>query len=65
MDDFVDEKYRSHVNRILSDGKTAGDLKCYLSATLIMRYLERIADHSAYIGESVVYIITGQRSPRK
>ena len=66
MDDFVDEKYRAHVNKILHDGSSAtGSLSCYLSATLIMRYLERIADHSSYIGESVVYIITGQRSPRK
>jgi len=65
MDDFVDEKYRAHVNRILHDGEMSGNLKCYLSATLIMRYLERIADHSAYIGDSVVYIITGQRTSRK
>ena len=30
-----------------------------------MRYLERIADHSSYIGDSVVYIVTGERTPRK
>jgi len=36
-----------------------------MSATLILRYLERIADHSSYIGDSVVYIVTGLRTPRK
>jgi phosphate transport system protein len=65
MDDFVDEKYRTHVNKVVKDGGLSGNLKCYLSATLIMRYLERIADHSSYIGDSVVYIVTGQRAPRK
>jgi phosphate transport system protein len=32
---------------------------------LIMRYLERIADHACYIGDSVHFIVTGQSSPRK
>jgi phosphate transport system protein len=63
LDDFVDEKYREHVASTVHDHNT--DLKCSLSAALILRYLERIADHSAYIGDSVLYIVSGQRSPRK
>jgi phosphate transport system protein len=63
LDDFVDEKYRSHVQSMI-DG-TITNVKCAMSATLILRYLERIADHSSYIGDSVVYIVTGQRGPRK
>lgn len=63
MDDFVDEKYRTFINGIINDGKT--ETRCIMSATLILRYLERIADHSSYIGDSVVYIVTGQRAPRK
>jgi phosphate transport system protein len=60
MDDFVDDKYRAYVKRLISqpDGT---DLRCALSATLILRYLERIADHSSYIGDSVQYIVTGVR----
>ncbi|MHB8567231.1 MAG: phosphate signaling complex PhoU family protein [Nitrososphaerales archaeon] len=63
MDDFVDEKYRQHIIRII--GEEAKSMRCALSTTLILRYLERIADHSSYIGDSVVYIVNGQRAPRK
>ncbi len=60
MDDFVDERYRKHLRQVM---KGEGDLKCSLSATLILRYLERISDHATYIGESVVYIVTGAEPP--
>ncbi len=63
MDDFVDENYRMHVARMVST--QSSDVRCDMSAALILRYLERISDHSSYIGESVVYIVTGQREPRK
>jgi phosphate transport system protein len=56
MDDVVDESYRKNLRTIL---EKKGDIKCSLSATLILRYLERIADHASYIGESVEYIATG------
>ena len=57
MDDIVDESYRKNLR--LTIEKKGGDIKCALSATLILRYLERIADHASYIGESVEYITTG------
>jgi phosphate transport system protein len=56
MDDSVDASYRDNVRRLLQE---KGDLKCSLSASLVLRYLERIADHATYIGESVDYIVTG------
>ena len=56
MDDTVDESYRSNLRAVMT-AKT--NLKCSLSGTLILRYLERIADHATYIGESVDYIVTG------
>ncbi|MDA4120877.1 MAG: phosphate uptake regulator, PhoU [Thaumarchaeota archaeon] len=56
MDDAVDESYRSNLKKVIEE---KGNLKCAISATLIMRYLERIADHATYIGESVDYILTG------
>ncbi len=56
MDDFVDDMYRANLKDVM---KEKGNLKCNLSATLILRYLERIADHATYIGESVDYIVTG------
>jgi len=63
LDDFVDEKYRSNLEQLVND-KTA-DVKCAMASTLIMRYLERISDHSAYIGDAVIYIVTGKRVERK
>lgn len=56
MDDTVDESYRTNLRKVMEE-KT--NLKCSLSGTLILRYLERIADHATYIGESVDYIVTG------
>ncbi len=65
MDDFVDDKYRSYVKNLISQ-PYQGELRCAVSATLILRYLERIADHSSYIADSVQYIVTGVRkSARK
>jgi phosphate transport system protein len=62
LDDYIDEKYRSHVASIVKDPNPN---KCQISAMLILRYLERIADHSASIADSVIYIETGERNPRK
>ncbi len=61
LDDYVDEKYRMHIAKIISDPSPK---KCDISAMLILRYLERIADHSSYIGESVVFIVTGEKFAR-
>jgi len=63
LDDYVDEKYRSNMQTLLKNPNQ--DMNCAVSTTLILRYLERIADHAAYVGESVVYIVTGERTPRK
>ncbi len=63
LDDYVDEKYRSNMQTLLKNPNQ--DMNCAVSTTLILRYLERIADHAAYVGESVIYIVTGERSPRK
>ncbi len=60
MDDAVDEGYRENLKRTV-EGK--GDVRCSLSATLILRYLERIADHATYIGDTVQYIATGIEPP--
>jgi phosphate transport system protein len=56
MDDAVDENYRNNLRKTLQE---KGNVKCSISATLILRYLERIADHATYIGETVEYIATG------
>ncbi|MCS7117296.1 MAG: phosphate uptake regulator, PhoU [Thaumarchaeota archaeon] len=56
MDDEVDEMYRSYLSRIIS---SQGDRRCDIARLLILRYLERIGDHSTAIAESVLYIVQG------
>jgi len=63
LDDFVDDKFRESVDRVINE--QVGDIQCAVSEALILRYLERISDHSSYIGDSVVYIVTAERTPRK
>lgn len=63
MDDVVDNIYLDFVKKAAHDRE--GELKCIVSGTLILRYLERIADHATYVGETVPYIVSGERSSRK
>ena len=69
MEVSVDALYRKYVKNLITlkaDSNTLfKDPRCALSALLIMRYLERIADHACYIGDSVYYIVTAESSPRK
>jgi phosphate transport system protein len=71
MDDTVDALYRKYLREIITPAnekdmnKMLKDPRCYLSMLLILRYLERIADHACYIGDSVHYIVTGASSPRR
>jgi phosphate transport system protein len=69
MDDSVNAMYRNYLREIITAKKDSNDIyadpRCVISALLIMRYLERIADHACYIADSVAYIVTGQSSPRR
>jgi phosphate transport system protein len=76
MDDIVDMQYRKYLRDIITTQeqknveKGSADVhknnpRCYISALLILRYLERISDHACYIGDSVYYILTGVSSPRR
>lgn len=71
MDDTVDALYRKYLREIITPTnkkemkEMAKDPRCYLSTLLILRYMERIADHACYIGDSVHYIATGTSSPRR
>jgi len=71
MDDTVDTLYRKYLHEIITPANKkemknmVSDPRCYLTTLLILRYLERIADHACYIGDSVHYIVTGISSPRR
>ena len=66
MDDSVDSIFRNYLKKTLTQTKKRNfEPKCYISAILILRYLERISDHACYIGDCVNYVVTGDASPRR
>ena len=54
----VDKMHLEFLDKLIKSETTT---KCTISSILITRYLERIADHAAYICESIIYIATGQK----
>ncbi|MCL2172285.1 MAG: hypothetical protein LBH62_08965 [Nitrososphaerota archaeon] len=56
----VDEMYLTHLKKLLANEQTSN--KCVISSTLMARYLERIADHAVYVCESIIYIVTGEKT---
>jgi len=69
MDDTVDALYRNYLREVITPQNNQDqkdlDPRCYISALLILRYLERISDHACYISDSVHYIMTGRSNPRR
>jgi len=58
-DDQVDGVYLEFLKQLAQD--KAIPLRCALASVLVLRYLERIADHACYIGDSVIYITTAAK----
>ena len=54
----VDELYFAYLTQL---SKARAQSKCVMCNLLVSRYLERIADHTTYVGEAVVYIATGEK----
>lgn len=61
-DDQVDQLYSSMINELHAFISEKPDTVAQaMLLTLVGRYIERIADHATNIGESVVYLVTGNR----
>ena len=54
----VDELYFAYLNQLSQARAQSKGVMCNL---LVSRYLERIADHTTYVGEAIVYIATGEK----
>ena len=59
-EDLVDKYYNKHLPMLI----TMSSVKCALADALVLRYMERMADHAAFVGDSVIYIVTGARTYR-
>ena len=59
-EDLVDKYYNKHLPMLI----TMNNVKCALADALVLRYMERMADHAAFVGDSVNYIVTGTRTYR-
>ncbi|MEM2780061.1 MAG: PhoU domain-containing protein [Candidatus Bathyarchaeia archaeon] len=55
----IDKMYFGFLDKLIEKADTT--TKCIISSVLIVRYLERIADHATYICESIIYIATGRK----
>jgi phosphate transport system protein len=59
MEQHVDKLYYDYLDKLIA---TKSATSCTISSLLVVRYLERIADHATYIGESIVYLATGEKT---
>ena len=59
LDDTVDKLYEEKLNELIEKWNNKDDSSFAIYNTLVIKYLERIADHSVNICEWVIYIIRG------
>jgi phosphate transport system protein len=55
----VDDLYFQYLGKLVEEAGITNE--CTISSVLVVRYLERIADHATYIAEAIVYIATGEK----
>ena len=58
-DDFVDNLYDKKLEELIKKWQNKDESSFAIYTTLVVKYLERIADHSVNIAEWVIYILKG------
>lgn len=58
-EEFVDMVYHRRLSQLVK----LPDTRCALAEALLLRYLERIADHAVFMSDAVNYIVTGKHRP--
>ena len=61
QDDVVDTAYETLYQRLASARDIQGVVEPILLLALVIRHLERLADHDTNIGQRVAYFVTGHR----
>lgn len=61
MDDRVDDAYDAVYHTLAVTRDVKGVVEPLLLMALVIRHIERMADHATNIGQRVTYIVTGQR----
>lgn len=60
-EEFVDKLYKQRLPMLINSNNT----KCALAEALVLRYLERIADHAMFMSDAINYIVTGKHKLTK
>ena len=60
-DDAVDSDYKTLYDLLAHQTDVKGSIEPIVLLVLVIRHLERMADHATNIGKRVAYIVTGQR----
>lgn len=61
QDDLIDDDYDSLYNVLAHQKDIDGIVEPIILLVLVIRHLERMADHATNIGRRVAYVVTGQR----
>ena len=61
LDDAVDTAYKTLYQTLATQRDIKGVVEPILLLALVIRHIERMADHATNIGQRVAYIVTGQR----
>jgi phosphate transport system protein len=61
LDDQIDDDYERVYQKLASQRDVPGVIEPLLLLGLVIRHLERMADHATNIGQRVAYVVTGNR----